>query len=830
MNIKKITPFAIAILVFAVASITYFHPVLKGQKIKQSDITQFQGMSKEIQDFRADNNAEPYWTGSAFSGMPAYQLSAYYPNDFVRIIDKYIRFLPRPADYTFLYFFSFFVLLLALKVEWKLALLGGLSFGFSTYLIIIFGAGHNAKAHAIGYMPLVLAGILWVFQKRYLLGFVVTGLAMALEIYTNHPQMTYYLGFCLLILGIVELVHAIKEKQLPTFAKQTVVILLAVLLGIAANAPRLMAMKEYADYSTRGTSELTITPDGSPKVASIGLDYGYITEYSYAKLETFNLFIPRFMGGGTKEKLSKNSNLYTTLQASTLGQRGANYFTDEALDNCDGCTLSYWGDQSFIEAPAYIGVVLFFLFFLGIFLVKGKFKQWLVAATVFSILMSWGRNFDVLTSFFINYVPLYNKFRAVSSIQVIAELCVPILSFLALKEFFSFTKPIEEKKQALKSALFVFASLIIVGFIVANGFAAFEGINDSYYLQIEKNYQVKNILDSVIADRKALLFSDTIRSLMLTIVSAGALWLYLKGKIKQFTAVIAFSIFILFDLISIDKRYVNEDDFYDAIEMQEPFEISEADLQIQQDKSYYRVADFTVNPMNDGRTSYFHNSIGGYHAAKMGRYQELFEYQIAKNNRQVLDMLNTKYFIVPGDNEKRIVQPNVTANGNVWFVEMIQGAATVDKEMNALSSLNLKKAAVINSLQIEKFKNRNQSNTQESSNKVFFEIDSTATIQLTNYDVTKLVYQTDVTKAQFAVFSEIYYKDGWNAYIDGVLTPHFRVNYVLRGMEIPAGVHQVVFQFEPSVIKKGKLISLIAYGLLLLLPVGWFFYEKKRVK
>ena len=272
MNSKKLIPFAIAILVFALTAISYFHPVLKGQKIAQSDIAQFQGMSKEIQEYRAEKNAEPYWTGSAFSGMPAYQLSAYYPNDFIRTIDRFIRFLPRPADYTFLYFMSFFVLLLALKVDWKLAILGGLSFGFSTYLIIIFGAGHNAKAHAIGYMPLVLAGVLWVFQKRYLRGFVVTGLAMALEIYTNHPQMTYYLGFCLLILGIFEFIHAFKEKQLPVFAKQTAVLLSAVFLGIAANAPRLMAMKEYAAYSTRGTSELTITPDGKPKVASEGLD------------------------------------------------------------------------------------------------------------------------------------------------------------------------------------------------------------------------------------------------------------------------------------------------------------------------------------------------------------------------------------------------------------------------------------------------------------------------------------------------------------------------------------------------------------------------------
>ena len=808
MNIKKIIPFAIAILVFAVASITYFHPVLKGQKIKQSDITQFQGMSKEIQDFRAENNAEPYWTGSAFSGMPAYQLSAYYPNDFVRTIDKYIRFLPRPADYTFLYFFSFFVLLLALKVDWKLALLGGLSFGFSTYLIIIFGAGHNSKAHAIGYMPLVLAGILWVFQKRYLLGFVLAGLAMALEIYTNHPQMTYYLGFCLLILGIVELVHAIKENQLPTFAKQTVVILLAVLLGIAANAPRLMAMKEYADYSTRGTSELTITPDGSPKVASTGLDYGYITEYSYAKLETFNLFIPRFMGGGTFEKLDENSAFYQLI-AEKAGRKVADEYSQQVL--------TYWGDQTIVEAPAYIGAVLFFLFFLGIFLVKGRVKQWLVAATIFSILMSWGRNFEFLTHFFIDYVPLYNKFRAVSSIQVIAELCVPLLSFLGLKAFFSKDNTSEEKQLALKKAVYVFGCLLLVGFTSAHVFATFEGLRDQ-----QQYSALPGLIDALIADRKAMLFSDTIRTLLLTGLAAGTLWFLLKKTLKQTVVILVFAVLILFDLISVDKSYVNEADFTPARNIENPFIKTNADKLILQDTSHYRVGDFTVDPMNDARTSYFHNSIGGYHAAKMGRYQELFEYQIAQRNMGVLDMLNTKYLLFSDDKGETQVQLNDAANGNAWFVENLRFVASENEEMQALDSLDSKNTAVLNDAEFE---------TQFKQQEVLkYERDSSATIQLMNYDVTKLVYQTDAMKDQFAVFSEIYYKDGWNAYIDGVLTPHFRVNYVLRGMEIPAGVHQVVFQFEPSVIKKGKLISIIAYGLLLLIPIGWLFYEKKRVK
>ncbi|WP_405607225.1 YfhO family protein [Polaribacter sp. Asnod1-A03] len=801
MKFTKFLPYVITVAIFVLASIIYFHPVLKGEKINQSDITQFTGMVKEINDFRAEKNTEPYWTGASFSGMPTYQVSTYYPNDFVRGLDKVLRFLPRPADYTFLYFLSFFVLMMALKVDWRLAVLGSLAFGFSTYLIIIFGAGHNAKAHAIAYMPLVLAGILWVFQKRYILGFVVTGVAMALEIYTNHPQMTYYLGFSLLILGFVELVNAVKEKIIPQFIKQVAVILAAILLGIGANSSRLMAMKEYADSSTRGKSELTINADGTKKEASVGLDKAYITEYSYAKLETFNLFIPRFMGGGTFEKLGNNSDFFETIEAAA-GKKVAKEYSEQAL--------TYWGDQTIVEAPAYIGAVIFFLFFLGVFLVKGRLKQWLVTATVFSILMSWGRNFDVLTNFFIDYFPLYNKFRAVSSIQVIAELSVPILGVLALREFFSSKISSQEKQDAIKKAVYSFGGLIILGFLLAHGFSTFQGIRDGQYSQLP------GLIDAIIADRKSMLLADTFRTLVLTILSAGVLWFLLKGKLKQGVAIITLGTFILFDLISVDKKYVNEDDFKSARKIEQPFTASVADQLILKDKAHFRVGNFTVNPMNDGSTSYFHQSIGGYHAAKLGRYQELFDYQIAKNNMQVLNMLNTKYFIIGNDKGEKQAQLNPDANGNAWFVKNIKRVNSANEEIQALDSLNTKLTAVID---VSKFENQiNFSN----------EIDSTATIKLSKYDVNYLSYQSKTEKEQFAVFSEIYYQDGWNAYIDGELTPHFRVNYVLRGMLIPEGEHKIEFKFEPKVIQQGKIISLSSYCLLLLIPVGWFFIKKRR--
>ncbi|MFQ3306263.1 MAG: hypothetical protein ACI9K4_001330 [Polaribacter sp.] len=803
MKLTKIFPYVIAILVFISASIIYFHPVLQGQKLNQSDITQFRGMVKDINDYRVDEKTEPYWTGASFSGMPAYQISAYYPNDFVRSLDRLFRFLPRPADYTFLYFLSFFVLMMALKVNWRLAILGSLAFGFSTYLIIIFGAGHNAKAHAIAYMPLVLAGFLWVFQRKFILGFIVTGLAMALEIYTNHIQMTYYLGFCLLILGIVEFVNAIKEKTVPLFIKQAIIIIAAVALGIGANAPRLMALKEYADNSTRGKSELSINLDGSNKEVTKGLDKAYITQYSYAKLETFNLFIPRFMGGGTIEKLGEDSNFYQFIEEKA-GKKAAADYSEQVL--------TYWGDQPIVEAPAYIGAVIFLLFFLGIFLVKGRLKQWLVAATVFSIILSWGRNFEVITNFFIEYVPLYNKFRAVSSIQVIAELCVPILGVLGLKAFFSSEINNEEKQQALKKAVLAFGGLIIVGFSLAHMFGTFEGLRD-----VQQYSEIPGFLDAVIADRKEMLFSDTIRSLVLVLISGAALLLFLKDKLKSVFVIVGLTLFILFDLISVNKKYVNEDDFQIARKIEKPFTKSDADKLILQDKSHYRVANFAVDLMNDGSTSYFHNSIGGYHAAKLGRYQELFDFQIAKNNMQVFNMLNTKYFIVPDDEGNSQVQQNSEANGNVWFVDSLIAVQNANEEIQVLDSLNTKKQAVI----LEK-------DYKKIDLQFLMQKDTTATIALIDYNVTSIKYQSETKSAQFAVFSEIFYNEGWNAYLDGVLTTHYRVNYVLRGMKIPSGKHTITFKFEPKVIEKGKTVSLISYALLLFISVGWFFYEKKK--
>lgn len=801
MNLKFFSSHFVSLLVFVIAALLYFHPVLKGEKLSQSDITQHIGMAKEVNDYRITTGLEPYWAESAFSGMPTYQIGTYFPHDYLMHLDRLIRFLPRPADYLLLYFLGFYIMLLAFKVDWKLAIMGSLAFGFSTYLMIIFGAGHNAKAHAIAYMPLVLAGIIWIFKKQYLLGFTLTCVATALEINANHPQMTYYLLYAIFTLGIIEFIEAIKKKQIIQFTSQSLIIIIAMLLAVGVNSTRLMATKEYSDFSTRGNTALTINSDGSPKEVTSGLSKDYITQFSYGVSETFNLLVPRYMGGGTVERLDKKSNTYRHV-SSIAGPQQANGFTKQVY--------TYWGDQIIVEAPAYIGAVMIFLFFLGVFLIKGKFKYWLVVSTVFSILMSWGKNFDFLTNFFIDYVPLYNKFRAVSSFQVIAELCVPLLGILAMKEFIFTSSSNTQKLEAIKKAFYVTSGLILFGLFYAISFSTFEGLRDASYSQYE------GLLDAVKADRKSLLYNDSFRSFVLISLSFGILWIYIKQQINKTKVIIAFTLLILFDLVQVNLRYVNDDDFRQARKIDKPFIASPADLQIQKDISHYRVANFTGDPFQDGRTSYFHKSIGGYHAAKLGRYQDLIEFQLGKQNMQVYNMLNVKYFIIPNDDGKEQVQQNPNINGNAWFVKDIMYVKSANEEIKALDSLLTKNTAVIN----EKSLNNTVSFSEE--------LDSLATINLVKYSLNALTYNSNSTKDEFAVFSEIYYRDGWNAYIDGELKPHINVNYVLRGLEIPAGKHSIEFRFEPKVIQIGSTISLISYVFLLLIPLGWFFYDKKK--
>ncbi|NIJ46022.1 hypothetical protein FHR24_002500 [Wenyingzhuangia heitensis] len=799
--LKQVAIYFGVLVTFCIVALFYFKPVLSGDKLFQSDIAQFRGMSKELNDFREKKGEEAFWTDAAFGGMPSYQLSTYYPNNYIKNVDSVIRFLPRPADYLFLYFVGFFVLLTVLKFDWKLALIGSLAFGFSTYFIIILGVGHNAKAHAIGYIPLVLSGMLLLFQNKYLSGFILTALAMGLEIQTSHPQMTYYLLFLLLITGLFYLVEHLKKGDIKQVVKPVSYAVVAMVIGLLMNAQSLLATKEYASNSTRSKSELTISPDGKSIKASSGLSKEYITEYSYGVLETLNLIIPRLTGGANNEDVGTDSNTYQFL-APKIGASQAANFSKNAP--------TYWGSQPIVAAPAYIGVVFVLLFFIGAFLVKGWIKKGLVAATIFSILMSWGKNFDLLTNLFIDYMPLYNKFRAVSSIQVIAEVCIPLLGMLALKELFSENITKQEKIEALKKGGGILTGILIVFGFLGGIFYSFVGGNDGYY-----NQQIPGFTGALQADRKAMLMSDSIRSFVLVAITLGLIWGVLTVKIKKQYGVIVLGVVLLFDTMGIAKRYVNDDDFLPAHKVEKPFQKTAVDKQILEDKGHYRVVNLAGNFMSDGATSYYHKSIGGYHAAKLRRYQELVDFQLSKNNMEVFNMLNTKYFITPNEKGQKQVQQNPDANGNAWFVNNIIEVKTANDEILALSDFNSKNDVIVNTNEFSVTKT---------------EQDTTAVVALKSYQANQLIYEYKTEKPQVLVFSEIYYQPGWNAYVDGEFTAHFRANYVLRAMNVPAGKHIIEFKFEPQVIQQGSMISLVGYGLLILVSGLLFFVTNKNKK
>ena len=799
------THFFVAVF-FVIVALSYFSPVLQGKVMEQHDIKQFVGMAKEQNDFRKLNDGqEPYWTNSSFGGMPPYQLGAYYPHDYVKKLDTLIRFLPRPADYLFLYFIGFYMLLCCMKVDYRLAILGALAFGFSTYLIIIFGAGHNSKAHALGYLPMLLGGIILVFRKKYLWGFVLTAIAMALEIRANHYQMTYYFMLLVLILGIVYLIDAIRKKYLKHFFASVGILLVAVTLGIAANATGLMATKEYADWSTRGPSKLTLKPDGTPKEKSTGLDKGYITQWSYGVSESLNLFVPRMFGGATFENLGENSKTYDFLIDQGLQKTRALDFASQIP--------TYWADQPSTSGPAYIGAIIFFLFILGLFLVRDKSKWWLLFGVLMSLFLSWGKNFSLLTDFMIDYFPLYNKFRAVSSIQVILELCAPILAILALVALFNPSIEKIRKLNALKIAFFSVVGLCVLLFVFKGSFS-FEGPADA---RLKSGYG-DELYALIKLDREAIYTSDLFRSFLLVLLTAGALWFYLKEKVKQNLVIIALGVLIVFDLVGVNLRYVNNDNFVSKRAMNQPFKETTLDKEILSDPGIYRVFDQSEG-LSGARTSYFHQSLSGYHAAKPAGIQDLFEYQLYQGNMEMLNMLNVKYVVQQDEEGRSYPATNPEANGNAWFITELKKVSSSDEEMNSLKGLNSKREAIINTTDFPNI------------NRFAFRTDSTASITIKSYQPNHLIYTSTNPNAGVAVFSEMYYANGWNAYIDGLPQDHFRVNYVLRALKIPEGEHSVEFKFEPEVVKTGSTITLassILLGLIVLGGLGFTFKKARK--
>lgn len=825
-SFKTFTPYIIAMVVFLSITFIYFYPVLEGKKLKQHDIKMFKGMSKEIADFRESTGEEALWTNSMFGGMPAWQISVKYNNNLMKYVDKVVTLgLPYPANYVFLYFLGFFILLLVLRINPWVSMVGAIAFAMSSYFFIILGAGHTSKAHAIGYMAPVLAGIILSFRGKYLWGGILTAFALALEIYSGHLQITYYLLILVIIYGIYQIIETVTTKNYLHFGKATAILIAAALIAVLTHSTNLWATYDYGQDTMRGKPELT--KELSNK--SSGLDRDYITAWSYGIGETWSFIIPNAKGGGSGliGNIDELKNADPNYRQS-ISQQGSRY----------------WGDQPGTSGPVYVGVIVAFLFILGLFIVTNKLKWVLLIATILSIMLAWGKNFMPLTDIFIDFVPGYAKFRAVTIILAIAELTIPILAFMALNKIFTEPQIIKKQIKSFYISLGIIAGTIFLFYISPTLFFSFLNQSEVYQfgqmMQGKDAAQITAFMNSLQDVRIAIFKSDALRSLFFVITGAALIYFYIQGKLSKTIFIGVLSLLILIDMFGINKRYLNNEKVGRSYAMWEskrnadvPYTPSKADNIILQDKNPdFRVIDLTKSTFNDASTSYFHKAIGGYHGAKLQRYQDLIEHNISPelsairtaksiadlkislSQQQVLNMLNTKYIIYNPDASPVY---NDYAFGNAWIVSGYKVVETADEEIAALNTTDLKMLAVID----KKFEDSFDKNIQSDSN---------AAITLISYAPNKLKYSFNASTTQMIIFSEIYYSKGWKAFIDGQESPYFRANYILRGMTIPAGEHEIEFRFEPKVWVIGEKISLASSSILILLLIALIFIEIRTCK
>lgn len=849
-NFKQYLPHAIAVLAFAILTIIYFKPLFTGKELKQDDIARHKGMSKEIVDYRTKNNNEPLWTNSMFGGMPAYQISTLYPGNWIAKLDNAFKlFIPLPAGYLFLYCLGFFILLLCVNINPWLALVGGLAYGLSSYFIIILEAGHNSKANALGYLPALLGGILLLFKNRYWLGLSVTSLFTAMELNANHVQISYY-GYILIgfiIFGYF--INALKTKTIGLFVKAFSLFLISTFIGLLPNFGNISTTNEYGKFSTRGKSELTINSQlkNNDNNKTSGLDEDYATQWSYGIGETFTFLIPDFKGGP--------SNSIKSADASSLKKVNPEYREQVANSS------SYFGNQPFTSGPVYLGAIIVFLALIGLFIIKNPIKWPIVIVTLLTITLAWGKNFMSLTDFFMHYIPGYNKFRAVSMILIVAELTIPLLAMLAINELFKIKNWNDKIKLNLIKADLSLKKILITCLIIVGGFCLISYLLPDILNTFLADNEDKQLIEQAVSAgnpenqvkpyvaelmpqleiaRKAIFKSDAFRSLIFILLAFGSLYLFYTNKIKKEMLITSLGIFILIDLWTVDARYLNDKSFITKEQnMQSITSKTAADDEILKDLDInYRVLNLTVNTFNDAATSYYHKSIGGYHGAKLKKYAELIDFHIDNEiksfykdanksfasdsamkvlfgNLQILNMLNAKYFILPGgENNAEIPLKNPMVNGNAWLVEKIVSVENANEEIISLGKINTKKEAV------------SQENFIKSLG-LKLNYSAKGDIKLISYQPNNLVYQSETSSEEFAVFSEIYYPKGWNAYIDGQLKEHASVNYVLRGLAIPAGKHKIEFKFEPVTYTNGNNIATIG-SILLIITIGTGLFLNKK--
>ena len=802
---KDVLPHLIAVIVFLVVVFIFFQPVfLTNKTIYQNDILQWEGGARELMDYRDETGDEGLWSSNLFSGMPAFLVNVNFSGDLlIHIKNLGGLFLPHPANQSFTALICFYVLLLSFRVRPYIALVGALAFGLNSYNIINIEAGHNMKGWAIAYMPLVIAGVHMSFDRisraGKITGYLLTALALGLHLRTNHLQMTYYLLLILLIYGIVRLIYAIKLKRLPQFGKTVGILCLAALLAVGGSFGKLWTVYEYGKHSIRGKANLSA---GSEEKAGSGLDRDYAFQWSNGVAETLTLLIPGFYGGGSTEKLEADSNFGRFLQQNGVqGQQLNQYLAN---------VPTYFGDQPFTSGPIYAGAMVFFLFILGLFVVEKHLRYWLLATTLLGLMLSWGKNFEAFNYFMFDYFPGYNKFRSVSMAITIALICMPLLGFLAVEKMIasSWTKELQ-KYFFIATGATVGIALLVWLF---SGSADYSGPADSR--------MPEQLVQALQEDRQDMRTSDAWRSIIFVLLAAGAIYAYGKRLVPYPAALIALGLFVTFDLWAVDKRYLNEES-YVRNPSRQFFALTEADQYILEDKTLsYRVFNLP-NPWQEARTSYYHQSLGGYHGAKMRRYQELINHCLGQDYSQlisqlqagtmpsmeelgVINMLNAKYLLA--GNTRNAVILNEEALGNAWLVDEVVTANSADEEMATLCNLNTEHQAVVD---ISQF-----SLSQKEYN-------DNGTVELVEFEPNYLKYQANISgnEKALAVFSEIYYPLGWQAYIDGEKVEHVRANYVLRALEVPAGQHTIEFRFTSDSFEIGNTIMWIS-NLLLLAMIG----------
>ena len=822
--IKKLIPDMVAILVFAVISFAYFCPaVTEGRILSQHDSVAGIGAGQEGKEYLERTGERTRWTNSIFGGMPTYQMAPSYDStDLLKGIENlYHLYLPTYVWYVFVMLLGFYILLRAFNFKVWMAGLGAIIWAFSSYFFIIIAAGHIWKFITLAYIPPTIAGMVLCYRGKYWLGGLVTALFVALQISSNHVQMSYYFLFVMLFMAIAYGVQAYQQKTLARFGKSTGVLVVAGLIGVCINLSNLYHTYEYSKESMRGKSELV--KENSANQTSSGLERDYITQWSYGIGETFSLLVPNVKGGASvplaaNEKAMEKANpMYGSIY-SQLGQ--------------------YWGEQPGTSGPVYVGAFVVFLFVLGLFIVKGPMKWALLAATVLSILLSWGKNFMGFTDFFIDYVPMYNKFRAVSSILVIAEFTIPLLAMLALKEVVATPAIIKERKKDF-----------LISFGLTGGLALLFAVLPKVFFPSYVSTMEMNALQGIPADqlvpllanleevRMSLFTSDAWRSFFIVLLGAGLVWAYGMGKLKQHVLIGALAVLCLVDMWSVNKRYLYDEQFVEKQVQTQGFRQTETDKMILEDEALdYRVLNLASNTFNENNTAYWHKSVGGYHAAKLRRYQEMIEEHISGEMQglyqavadaggdmeqldpsafPVLNMLNTRYFIFPLQGGQTVPLANPFALGNAWFVDEVDYVNNANEEIEAIHGLNPTEKAIVD----KKFESVVKS----------LPSDSTATIELVAYEPNYLKYEVSSDKGGTVVFSEIYYP-GWKSTIDGQEVAHGRANYILRAMNVPAGQHVVEFRFDPTSLHVTENIAFIALGLLLVLAIITVYLSFRRPK